>query len=168
MTTDFAIQKSAIGGRFEKDHTYNLRWLPNYLTEFPSVLPGVPLPLKWERCNFVSDAKKIIPNKHGVYCFSIDIGEPLPEKMHVPLYIGKAAPQYLSSRFENYLSERNKIKGREKVVVMLNMYRDKLTFWWATLPRVYVDVVEEHLLMSCFPPCNTQESKKDRLWGKAF
>jgi len=59
-------------------------------------------------------------------------------------YIGKAAPGYLSERFKSYFSEKESVSGRPKLVVMLNKYRNRLFFWWAELPRIYVDAVEEH------------------------
>lgn len=166
--TDFALQKAAISGRFEKDSSLAVVWWPQYILEFSTVLDNVPLPLKWEKQKFTSSAKLVIPNKSGVYCFTVDIGQPFPEQVHVPLYIGKAATRYLSERFDDYLKESKKISGRKEIVTMLNLYRDRLYFWWAELPRVYVDTVEEHLIMCCKPPCNSASYNRERLWGKAF
>ncbi|MFZ4664842.1 MAG: DNA sulfur modification protein DndB [Prochlorotrichaceae cyanobacterium] len=70
----------------------------------------------------------------------------MPSEIHVPLYIGKAAPGYLSERFNDYLKERKNPKGRTKLVIALNKYKSKIVFWWATLPQIYVDTIEEHLL----------------------
>lgn len=167
-STDFAVQKDAIVGRFDREYTHDFDWSPQYIKEFPKALPPVPLPLVWRHCKFVPSAKHMVPDQHGVYCFSVDLGQPFPEKIHLPLYIGKAAPAYLSQRFANYFGERGKVNGRPRVVVMLNMYRDRLLFWWAELPRSYVDVVEEHLLMCCKPPCNVKPHDRQKLWGKAF
>ncbi|GEM_PF-859043 len=167
-STDFAVQKAAISGRFDKDSEFNLLWRPQYVTNFPTALAQVPLPLMWKNCKFVSTAAQIVPDKCGVYCFAVDFGPPFPERIHVPLYFGKAANQFLSERFDDYLKERHKTSGREKIVIMLNLYRDSLYFWWAELPRVYVDVVEEHLIMCCKPPCNTTDYDRGRHWGKAF
>ena len=163
---DFAIQKAAISGRFAKNYEFNLQWLPQYVEEFPKAVNGVKL--NWHKCKFVPDAQSLVPNKHGVYCFSIDLGQPFPENIHVPLYIGKAAPGYLSERFKSYFSERQSASGRPKLVIMLNKYRNRLFFWWAELSRIHVDTVEEHLLMCCHPPCNERIPSREKLWGKAF
>lgn len=163
---DFATQKNAIAGHFARDYEFNLQWLPHYIDEFPQAMQGVNL--NWEQCKFVSAAKDSIPQKHGVYCFSIQLGTPFPEKIHLPLYIGKAAPGYLSERYRSYLREREDVKGRTKLVIMLNKYRNQLFFWWAELSRIHVDTIEEHLLMCCKPPCNEKFPSRERLWGKAF
>lgn len=166
---DVAVQKSAILGRFEKERTLNLQWLPMYVDEFPKALDQVSSPLKWEGgYKFISSNKQLIPDNHGVYCFSVDLGEPFPKKIHLPLYIGKAPNQFLSERYDNYLTEIKNPKGREEIVVTLNQYKERLLFWWVVLPRVYVDTVEEHLIMCCKPPCNTKGYKRERFWGKAF
>lgn len=166
---DVAVQTEAIYGRFEKDRTLHLQWLPMFVDEFPKALEKVSKPLKWDGGHkFISATKILIPKKHGVYCFSVDLGEPFPAKIHLPLYIGKAPNQYLSERYEDYLSEIRNPKGREEIVVTLNKYKERLLFWWIVLPRVYVDTVEEHLLMCCKPPCNKKGFDRERFWGKAF
>jgi hypothetical protein len=163
---DFATQKDAIAGCFDRDYELHLHWLPQYVEEFPKAMNGVTL--NWDKCKFVSASQTMIPDNHGVYCFSIQLGNPFPEIIHIPLYIGKAAPGYLSERFKSYLSERENIKGRSKLVFMLNKYRNHLFFWWSELPRIHVDAVEEHLLMCCKPPCNEKIPCRGKLWGKAF
>jgi len=166
--TDFAVQKAAICGRFERESQYNLAWYPEYVEEFPKVLDPVPQPFAWESCKFIAAAKNLVPDKFGVYCFAIDLGEPFPKNIHLPLYIGKANEQYLSDRFANYLAEKKNYRGREKIVVMLNKYQNRLRFWWATIPQAYVGVVEQHLIMCCKPPCNTTDYSREKFWAKAF
>ena len=166
--TDFAVQKAAIAGRFERESNYILEWFPEFVDEFPKVLAPVPQPFAWESCKFIAAAKATVPAKFGVYCFAIDLGEPFPNEVHLPLYIGKASDQYLSERFADYLVERKNYRGREKIVVMLNKYQDRLRFWWAVMPEVYVDVVEKHLIMCCKPPCNTRPYNREKFWAKAF
>src|SRR5215207_2915877 len=112
--TDFAVQKAAIAGRFERESKYNLEWFPEYVDEFPNALAPVPQPFVWASCKFIAAARSMVPAKFGVYCFAIDLGDPFPDKIHLPLYIGKASDQYLSERFEDYLSERKDYRGREK------------------------------------------------------
>jgi hypothetical protein len=163
---DFATQKAAISGHFARDYEFKLQWLPHYIEEFPKATRGVNL--NWKSCKFVRAAQEQVPDKHGVYCFSIKLGKPFPEDIHLPLYIGKAAPGYLSERFKSYFSERENIQGRPKIVLMLNKYRNKLFFWWAELPRIHVDTVEEHLIMCCKPPCNEIIPSREKLWAKAF
>lgn len=163
---DFATQKAAISGHFSREHELVLRWLPYYVEDFPTAMKGIKL--EWTNCKFVKEASVKVPDRHGVYCFSIKLGFPFPDKVHLPLYIGKAAPGYLSERFKSYFQERGNIKGREKIVLMLNKYKNKLFFWWSELPRRDVDTVEEHLLMCCHPPFNTVIPSRERLWAKAF
>ncbi len=163
---DFATQKAAIAGRFSKDYEFTLQWLPQYIEEFPVAMQAIQL--NWQKCNFIRDAQTSIPNKYGVYCFSTKLGKPFAEDFHIPLYIGKAAQQYLSERYKDYLIEAKNISGRKKVVFMLNKYRNRLVFWWAELPRIHVDAVEEHLLMCCRTPCNEIIPDRQKHWGKAF
>jgi hypothetical protein len=163
---DFAIQKAAISGRFAKDYEFTMQWLPQYVEEFPQAMRDVQL--NWQECKFVRDAQIQIPDKYGVYCFSTKLGKPFADDLHVPLYIGKAGQQYLSERFRDYLAETKSVTGRKKVVIMLNRYKNKLIFWWAELPRIHVDAVEEHLLMCCKPPCNELIPNRQKHWGKAF
>ena len=164
---DPASQGRAVYGYFPKDLEFNLGWRPQYIDEFPRVI-GDRIELCWENCRFLKASKPSIPDKHGVYCFSIQLGSPFPKDIHLPMYIGKAAPKYLSERFEDYLKEKESLKGRTKIVTMLNKYEGRLFFWWAPLPRIYVDTVEEHLLMCCRAPCNESIPNTERLWGKAF
>lgn len=163
---DVATQKAAISGYFAADYEFHLRWLPHYVEEFPNAVQGINL--TWQHCKFIPASQAQIPDKHGVYCFSIKLGKPFPKDIHLPLYIGKAAPGYLSARFKSYFSERENSDGRPKIVLMLNKYRNQLFFWWAELPRVYVETVEEHLLMCCHPPCNDRIPSRQKLWAKAF
>ena len=166
--TDFAKQRDALLGRFSKETQFTLDWFPEYVEDFPKALEKITHPIQWESCKFVAAAKNTIPKRFGVYCFSVDLGDPFPKKLHLPLYVGKASEQYLSERFDNYLIEQKNVKGREKIVFMLNRWQNRLTFWWAAIPKVYVDVVEQHLIMCCRPPCNTREYSKEKFWGKAF
>lgn len=163
---DFATQKEAIQGYFPKDFEFNLKWLPEYIDDFPEALKGIEL--KWSKCKFLKSSKTQIPDKHGVYCFSIYLGAPFPEEIYLPMYIGKAAPGYLSERFDSYFKEKKDNKGRSKIVTMLNKYETCLHFWWTTLPRIHVEAVEEHLLMCCRTPCNDSIPSPKKLWGKAF
>jgi hypothetical protein len=163
---NLAKRQKAIYGRFGKSDELQLRWLPYYIEDFPKAVKDINL--EWEKCKFVKACTSQIPKSHGVYCFSTTLGQPFPEPLHVPLYIGKAAPGYLSERFESYFREREDPNGRTEVVMMLNRYKNKLFFWWSKLRRVDVDIIEEHLLMCCQPPCNTKIPKRDRLWSKAF
>lgn len=163
---EFAVQKSAIAGRFSRDFEFTLQWLPQYIEEFPKAMQNIQL--NWQKCNFIRDAQSSVPKKYGVYCFSTKLGKPFAEEFHIPLYIGKAAQQYLSERFGDYLGEAKSITGRKKVVVMLNKYHNRLFFWWAELPRIHVDAVEEHLLMCCQTPCNEITPSRQKHWGKAF
>lgn len=163
---DLASRTAFIAGRFPRDYQLELKWLPHFIEDFPKAMKETRL--AWKSCKFIRDNRTDIPNKHGVYCFSTDLGMPLPDGMHVPLYVGKAAPGYLRSRYNNYLSEGKSVSGREKIVFMLNKYRGDLSFWWAELPRNHVEAVEEHLLMCCHPPFNSTVHSRERLWGKAF
>ena len=91
--TDFAKQKAAIRGRFTREDELALLWMPEYIKEFPQAVNGISL--KWEKCKFIRAGSNLVPKAFGVYCFSISLGEPFPDGIHVPLYIGKASDQYL-------------------------------------------------------------------------
>ena len=159
-------QQAAIAGRFDRNTRLTLTWLPQYIEEFPQIISGVPL--KWNSCKFVKGAQINVPEQFGVYCFAVDLGPPFPEPMHLPLYVGKAADQYLCERYEDYLQEKGDAKGRKKVVFMLNKYKNRLTFWWVEMPLVYVETVERHLQMCCEPPCNERIPSREKFWGRAF
>ena len=162
----FKITERALYGYFEKGYYLSLTWFPEYIDSFPSAVKNIQL--TWNKCKFISASKSLIPHEHGVYCFSVPMKYPLPCECHIPIYIGKAAPGFLSERFNNYLKEKKNPNGREKIVQAFNKYKDDLVFWWAILPRIYVDMIEEHLLSCYYPPCNSDLPNRDRLWGKAF
>ena len=103
-------QQGAIAGRFDKNTRLNLTWLPQYIEEFPEILNG--MPLKWSKCKFVKGSQLNVPEQFGVYCFATDLGVPFPDRVHLPLYVGKASEQYLRERYEDYLQEKGDIKGR--------------------------------------------------------
>ena len=158
---------SPILGHFDREYNLQARWFPNYIDEFPSVLQGVSI--NWKKCKFTKDAQINVSNCFGVYCFAADIGGPFPNEVKsMILYVGKASDQYLSERYQEYLTEANSSKGRVKVVNALRKYKPKLTFWWCELPSIHVEVVERHLLMCYEPPANDQFPKKEKHWGKAF
>lgn len=163
---DLATIKQPITGYISKNLIIGFRWLPHYISSFKDATRDIQL--EWKKCNFVKGSEMQVPDKHGVYCFSISLNHPFPNEIIIPLYIGKAAPGYLCERFADYLYERNSTKGRSKILWMLNSYRNKLIFWWAELPRIQVDTVEEHLLMCCTPPCNEIFPSREKLWAKAF
>lgn len=165
-TYDFAKQTDAINGYFKKDYNLSFTWFPQYIDEFPKAIHEIKL--NWEKCKFVPASIDIIPDDHGVYCFSIPLRYPLPSETYVPLYIGKAAPQFLSERFGDYLKEKKNPKGRSKIVNAFNKYQNNIEFWWSVLKRSQVESIEEHLLMCYCPPCNTSIPNRQRLWGKAF
>lgn len=163
---DFATQTNPIYGSFQKDYCLSFQWYPQYIEDFPKAVNNVAL--EWKSCKFVSASKDIIPDDHGVYCFTVSLEKPLSRIGDLPLYIGKAVPQFLSERFLDYLKEKNSPKGRDKIVTAFNKYDGKIKFWWVTLPRIYVDMIEEHLLICYNPPCNTKIPNRTRLWGNAF
>jgi hypothetical protein len=159
-------QKAAIAGKFARDYTLTLSWLPIYIEEFPQAVAGIEL--RWERCKFIQAASPMVPKQFGVYCFAVNLGFPFPENMNLPVYVGKASDQFLSERFLDYFAERKNPQGRKKIVPMLNKYKDRLTFWWAALPSIHVETIERHLLICCMPPCNERKYQPERFWGKAF
>ena len=157
---------AVIAGVFAKDYRMTLHWLPEYIDEFPEILANINL--KWEKCKFVKAGQMQIPQKFGVYCFTVDLGPPFPIAIHLPLYIGKASDQYLCERYKDYLAEKQSLSGRKNIVAALNKYKNRIYFWWATLDYGYADAVEKHLLMCCETPCNEKKYNREMFWGKAF
>lgn len=162
-------EKAPIEGHIGTAYPFVLRWHPHYMKEFPAAIKGVTLP--WKKFKFQRGDQNIIPNDQGIYCFSVLLGSPLPQEIHIPLYIGKAAPGTLRERFKNYLKEKRSRSGRKKIIHMLDQYSGQLHFWCAIVPKWgYVDAIEKHLIWACCPPCNTHDhlERRERLWGKAF
>lgn len=161
-----AKKSETLSASLGEDEGLCLTWLPHYVSQFPSAMQNISL--EWEKCKFVKAAKDIIPQEHGVYCFSTMLGSPFPEDIHLILYIGKAAPKYLCERFNDYFQEKDAKNGRRNIINMLTEYHGRLFFCWSALPRLYVDTVEEHLLMCCKPPFNEKIPSRKRLWSNAF
>lgn len=116
--------------------------------------------IAWTEVKFVEVNKDQVPTEPGVYFFSVRPRAANIENHHIILYVGKAKVN-LRDRYINYLRERHglKISDRDKVVKMLNIYKDRVFFSYCTLDMYDVERVEDALLMAFDPPCNTMSPK---------
>jgi hypothetical protein len=127
------------------------------ITEWRKFNPGIPL--VWQRVKFDSAAKTQIPKQRGLYVFTVEAdGLGLPVHGYI-MYVGitgNTSDATLRSRFGQYLREKEKARGRPRVVYMLNKWTADLVFNFMPVPDPTVDLakIEQSFLDTIKPPVN--------------
>lgn len=129
-----------------KTHRINSLMMPTFWTAYTS-----PNSLTWQQVKFGVAANNLPDDKIGVYCFVIE-----PNVAKVPccgllVYIGRARNSF-RKRYSEYLAEKDNPAGRPKVVMMLNLWEDHLTYYYAELPTGDECTAEESRLLTAFVP----------------
>jgi hypothetical protein len=129
-----------------KSHRINALMMPTFWTAYSS--PNV---LAWQQVKFGVPANNLPDDKIGVYCFVIEPNIAQIPRCGLVVYIGRARNSF-RTRYENYLKEKDDSAGRPKVVVMLNLWKDHLTYYYAELPTPDECSAEESRLLTAFVP----------------
>lgn len=109
--------------------------------------------LNWEIVIFNEDNLSLIPEVPGIYSFVIN--SRITNHPHKYLgYIGKTI-RTLRARYKEYLSELDNIKGRPKVVRLLNKWKGHIDFCYIRFPvGVDPEPIESRLNDAFMPPYN--------------
>jgi hypothetical protein len=130
---------------------------PAAMDEFASRLGGVSL--KWEYVAFAKINQDQIPAQPGIYMFIIHPHTANIEHHSIILYFGRA--KNLRTRFKEYVEERHGVRpeDRQSVVHMLTIYRNRIDFGYAIVDYYRTEEIEDLLIYTLTPCCNTRRSK---------
>lgn len=115
--------------------------------------------LSWDWVPFDKTSKPDIPTERGLYAFVVEHCEAYFPPHGYIMYVGitgdVSRARNLRVRFGDYLRDAEK-GGRSRVVVMLNMFKDNLYFYFAPLPdrTQSLSAIEKEMLAAIIPPCN--------------
>lgn len=113
--------------------------------------------LNWNKYAFKPENRQYIPREKGIYCFVICPSHPNFFDTKYLCYIGKTN-RTLWERYKEYLNDQQgEGKPRKKIFEMLNLYKDCLFFYYATIGNSSdVNICEDTLINTFIPPINAQ------------
>jgi hypothetical protein len=114
-----------------------------------------PPALKWTSRRLVKASTSKVPTSSGIYRLVLVPSVKACNATYL-MYVGKATN--LRSRFTAYLAAER--KRRPKLIRLLNLYPDHVTFQFCSVSKARLDRVEDALLQTFMPPCN------DRIEGE--
>jgi hypothetical protein len=129
-----------------KGHRISPLLFPTFWTEYTS-----PNALTWQVVKFGTPAGNLPNDKIGVYCFVIE-----PKVAGIPcggliVYVGRARNSF-RTRYREYVGEQKNATKRPKVVMMLNLWKDHLSYYYAELPNPAECSAEEERLLTALVP----------------
>lgn len=119
-------------------------------------------PLNWTRLKFEENNYTIIPQVRGIYVFTLALETGLlPEHGYI-LYMGITGDKSkatLRSRFNQYVADYKKKKGRPKVYNFLERWKGDLYFSFVPIPdnRKSLSKLEKNFLSAVIPPVNERD-----------
>ena len=118
----------------------------------------LPDPFNWEIHPFHRDQIDNIPNEPGIYSFVIQPGIASHPHCSYLMYIGQTE-RALRVRFREYLYERRNLRGRRRILRLLNKYQGYLYFCCSTIAKTEQIVeIEKALRIAFRPPCNSDST----------
>ena len=116
----------------------------------------ISIPLKRKRVRFTEKNKGSVPQNKGIYCFVLNPKYKYFFETRYLFYVGKTN-RTLRERYSEYLDEQAGVgKPRLKIEEMLNLYKDYVYFYYATIDnKTDVDVCEKKVLNTFVPPVNS-------------
>lgn len=118
--------------------------------------------LTWHSVPFTPANKTKVPKVRGIYVFSVELGNHnLPPHGYV-MYAGVSGlkgKSHLYTRYGQYLNEHKRRKARPSVVLMLQNWKEGLTFSYAQITdrRVSLKKLETLFLNAVQPPINLMD-----------
>ncbi|ENU5778535.1 hypothetical protein ACNPP3_003203 [Vibrio vulnificus] len=149
-----------------KMYAQQVRLLPYY---YKSNIADIPK-LEWSSCKFM-DPNADIPNKKGVYAFSIQFDNGLLPNNSYIMYIGKGGEigntSSILTRYNSYRKYEKKPSDRPKLHTLFNLWKGHITYSYAVTPAgVSPGEIEKKLNNIFQPPYSymdyTAEVKLDR------
>jgi excinuclease UvrABC nuclease subunit len=123
-------------------------------------------PFNWEICPFDNRYVDKIPSSPGIYSFVINPGVTNHPQRYL-CYIGKS-DRTLKERYWEYLREAKRIKGRPKLLYLLNNWASYLEFCYVTIEDGNLRDLEKRLIDAFIPPFNSDFSTEINRVVKAF
>jgi len=108
--------------------------------------------LSWRIRKLDRKQKRHIPANAGIYTLLVQPRIANHPACSYLMYVGQA--EDLQDRFQKYLTTERRI--RPKVFRMLLKYEGHIFFCYAPVRKARLDDVEDHLLETFWPPCNTE------------
>ena len=108
--------------------------------------------LEWCSVELDHDHKSWVPGTPGVYSLVVSAeiaGHPCSSYL---MYVGRATN--LRRRFGKYLNEER--TKRSKIVRLLELYRDRISFVYSIVHNNVLEDTEEELIDALVPPCNSK------------
>lgn len=163
MSSIYGILDQEIENQSEDDK--RLAYISKYRREFvlcPAFLNTKDeLPqLDWHTVKFAEEGVTL-PNRQGVYAFSVNaVHGNLPTNSYI-LYVGKAGDVTTSNtiraRYSNYIREK-RVQTRASIHRMLNLWDGHLYYHYAEVPEgVSTGDIEKQLTTIFIPPYNTND-----------
>ena len=147
VVSDFTQERMQLGA-----HRYTFSLWPQQWAAY-----NLPDLFQWEIHPFQRDQIENIPNKPGIYSFVIQPGIASHPACSCLMYIGKTE-RPLQKRFKEYFGEQqNVVKGRPKILALLNQYQGYLYFCCSVIAETErIGEIEDALISAFIPPCNDQ------------
>lgn len=114
--------------------------------------------LNWHKIKFLPENRTLLPDEKGVYAFALEFDmNGLPPIIHI-LYVGKAGDissnNTIYKRYYDYIRTQ-RINDRASIHQMLNLWKDNLSYYYATVDEdVSTGDIEKTLLDIFIPPYN--------------
>ena len=116
--------------------------------------------LTWDSIPFASDEIEKIPERPGLYAFSLQCScadaPPTSYIMYIGIVgIGTGMNRHLKTRYKEYLGKQK----RPLVRHMINKWRDHLRFYFVPVnsQEHKLEEIETYLLDKLIPPCNEED-----------
>ena len=122
--------------------------------------------LNWQTYPFDIEYIAEIPALTGIYSLVINPGVTNHPQRYL-CYIGKS-DRTLRDRYLEYLRESNNIKGRPKLLRLLNKWKSYIEFCYVPVQNGNAKELEEKLLDAFIPPFNSIFSAEINKVVKAF
>ncbi len=141
----------------------NISYYTQRFILYPEKIMGLTLPvdLRWQSIQFISDDKSAVSEQQGVYAFVIRHEDSnLPVHGYIA-YFG-ITTRTLRDRYGEYLQDQKRPK-RPPIHELLNKWKNCIYFCFAEVMDINIDLhtIEKQLNGSMLPPYSTQDFDAD-------
>ena len=139
---------------FIKLHIRKFLLFPEFWNDSSNRLPSN---LRWAKLRFLKSNASKIPLRTGIYCFVVVPNYPNLVETRYLFYCGMTT-RTLRTRFNDYINEQagKPKKTRKKIYQMLNLYKDNIFFYYASIPsKRTLTSCEAKILNTFVPQVNT-------------
>jgi len=134
-----------------KSHEWEMCLWPDQWQSFDSQSQ-----LEWQSVALNEGSKPSVPKGSGIYSLTVKPGIANQLECSYLMYVGKAIN--LRKRFNDYLTTER--TNRPKIIRLLQKYKEYIEFCYSKISEAELDEVEEQLINSFIPPCNSKFTGK--------